>query len=176
MRSRQLLLNLLCRYVSCGSERLNDLSKVVQQANTRPGLLENLSCEYSYNNDNCITFWTEQHWSFNFLAVFAKVKKQIWTEEVRDWSADLWSWEVSERCQQENTVYLTNPKPTDGINKVWGAVLFRCVKKMVEQICKDFKRHYLLKLFTTDSVLWLSTPYLIKYSLLLHGYQRAGCS
>lgn len=57
------------------------------------------------------------------------------------------------RYQREHTVYLTKPKPADDINKVWGAVLFLCLKKMVEHICKDFKGHYLLKLLTTDSML-----------------------
>lgn len=57
------------------------------------------------------------------------------------------------RYKRENTIYFTKPKPAVDINKVWGAVLFLCLKKMVEHICKDFKRHSLLKLLTTDSTL-----------------------
>lgn len=78
------------------------------------------------------------------------------------------------RYQWENAVYSTQPKPADDINKVWGAVLQLCLEKMVEYFCKDVKRHYLLKLLTTDSMFWLSTPYLIKYSLVLPGISMQG--
>lgn len=78
------------------------------------------------------------------------------------------------RCQWENRVYLTKSTPADDINTVWDAVLFLCLKKKVKYICKTFKRHCLLKLLITDSMLWISPPYLIKYNLVLAGTSMQG--